>query len=360
MKAMTRSTAACVRRVRATLPPEAFAPNAGRLWMMAAHASVVAGGYAVIRAWPTLGPLASICIGHSLACLAFAAHELSHNAVVRHRGVKYVCSLLALGINFVPPTMWNRLHNLTHHRHASTVQDPDRPFLEGERGVLTTWYSRVFYPSRRGWRTYPTVLSHFVTYISRNIAAVFYPGAAKPAIMTSKPAYRPRERAVIALEVAILLAMQYGVWVATGRSRLNYAWASPAALCVASAVIMSYVFTNHFLNPIAHDHDPIAGTTSVVVPRLIDRLHCNFSYHTEHHLFPSLNADYYPAVSAALKAEAGDRYQQLPFREAWRRLWEQDAFRRLDGGAGIGDQGSGIRDQGSGIRDQGSGLCGRN
>ncbi len=331
---MTRSTAAAVRRIRAALPPEAFEPNRRRLWMVAAHAGVIAVGYAVIRARPIAGPVTSIVIGHSLACLAFAAHEVSHNAVVRHRGVKYVLSLLALGINVVPPTMWNRLHNLTHHRHASTVQDPDRPFLETERRPATIWYSRVFYPTRQGRRHYPMVLCHFVSYIARNIATVFYPEGKKPAIVTSKPAYRDRERAVIAMELVAIGVMQFGVWVAAGQSWRGYLWASPVALGVASTVIMAYVFTNHFLNPITHDHDPIAGTTSVMVPRLIDRLHCNFSYHTEHHLFPSLNADYYPMVSAALKAEAADRYQQVPFREAWRRLWQQDAFRSLQDEAG--------------------------
>jgi len=333
MTDLSRATADCVRRVRATLPPEAFRPNAGRLRMMAFHTGMVVAGYLTIRAWPMAAPVAALVVGHSLACLAFAAHELLHNAVVRQRALKYVLSLVTLGPNMVPPTMWNRLHNLTHHRHAGTPHDPDRPFIESERGLATTWYARVFYPSRRRWRNYPLVLLHFVTYLTRNTVSVFYPADRKPAIVTSKPAYRPRERVAIAAELLVMSAMQYGVWIVVGRSWWNFFWASPAALGVASAVVMAYVFTNHFLNPITHDHDPIAGTTSVIVPPIIDRLHCNFSYHTEHHLFPSLNSDYYPMVSEALKAEAGERYQQLPFGQAWRRLWQQEMFRRVEGDA---------------------------
>lgn len=330
MSVTSRSTAACIRRVRATLPPEAFQPNPRRLLIALIHAVIVVAAYGGIRLWPGIGPLAALVIGHSLACMAFVAHELSHNAVVRHRGLKYVVSLVVFGINGLPPTMWNRLHNLTHHHHAGTEMDPDRPFLASEDQPLTTWYARLFYPSRQSWRSV-LVVFHFVTYIARHLATVFYPADAKPAIVTSKPAYRAVERWVIAGELGAIAALQWLVWMGTGRSWANYAWASPVALGVASAVIMAYVFTNHFLNPITHDHDPIAGTTSVIVPKFIDRLHCNFSYHTEHHLFPSLNADYYPLVSAALKVEAADRYRQVPLREAWQQLWEQEAFRQLEG-----------------------------
>ena len=94
---------------------------------------------------------------------------------------------------------------------------------------------------------------------------------------------------------------------------------------------MAYVFTNHFLNPISHEHDPLSGTTSVRVPRFFDRLHSHFSFHTEHHLFPALNSDYYPLVSDALKTEAPHAYRQIEFSEAWRQLWRQPRFRAVAG-----------------------------
>jgi fatty acid desaturase len=327
---MTRPTAACVRRVRASLPPEAFQPNTGRLWDVAAHLAVIGAGYAVVRRFPVSGPIVALVIGHSLACIAFTAHETSHNAVLRNRVLKYLLESLLLSVNMVPPTMWNRLHNLTHHHHAGTPRDTDRPFLESERSAATTWYARLFYPSSGRRRNYLLVLCHFVTYLVRNVASVFYPDDKKPSIVTRKPAYRPRERVIIAGEILVIAAVQYGVWVATGRSWASYVWASPVALCVSSAVIMAYVFTQHFLNPITHEHDPLAGTTSVTVPWVVDRLHGYFSFHTEHHLFPSLNTDYYPAVSEALKRESEGRYQQLPIREAWQRLWQQEMFRRVE------------------------------
>jgi len=329
MNGMSPAAASVIRRIRKTLPDAAFQPNRARLVTAALHTMVVGVGYAGIRLLPPAAPLLSVVIGHSLACLAFVGHEISHNAVVRHRVVKYLVSLWVLGINVVSPTMWNRLHNDAHHRHASTIKDPDRPFLVTEQQPATLRYAAVFYPARENWRANVLVFVHLVSYITRNIVCVFYPDDAKPAIITSKPAYRRAERWRVAAELGSIAALQWMVWIAVGRSWWNYVWASPAALCVASAVIMTYVFTNHFLNPITHDHDPIAGTTSVVVPKVFDVLHSNFSYHTEHHLFPSLNSDYYPQVSALLKAEAPEGYQQVAIGEAWKRLWEQERFREM-------------------------------
>jgi fatty acid desaturase len=323
------ATAACIRKIRATLPPEAFQPARERLWHFGLHAGVLAAGYLAIAAWPAAGPVFALVIGHSLACLAFVAHEISHNAVVRNRPAKYALTLASLGINMVPPTMWNRLHNDAHHGHANTPDDPDRPFIAGEENAATNVYSAVTMPSQDTWRGNGLIFVHFVTYIARHIVTVFYAPDAKPAIVTRRPDYRLHERQTIVIELAVIAAMQYGVWILSGRSAVNYLWASPVSLCVASGVIMAYVFTNHFLNPISHEHDPLAGSTSVRVPRLVDRLHGHFSFHTEHHLFPTLNSDYYPLVSAALKEEAAGEYRQLEFSEAWRQLWLQPRFRAI-------------------------------
>ncbi len=329
MATIAPSTAACIRRIRATLPPEAFQPAPNRLWHLPAHAAIVAAGYFLIRQWPILGPVGAVLIGHSLACLAFLAHEISHNAVIRNRPVKYLLTLATLGINAVPPTMWNRLHNDAHHGHANTVEDPDRPFIEGEENAATNTYSALTMPARETWHGNAMIFVHFVTYIIRHIVTVFYADRAKPSIVTRRPDYRRHERRMIVVELGVIAAMQYGVWILAGGSWLNYLWASPVALCLASAVIMSYVFTNHFLNPISHEHDPLSGTTSVRVPRFVDRLHSHFSFHTEHHLFPAMNSDYYPLVSEALKEEAPDDYRQLAFSEAWRQLWLQPRFREI-------------------------------
>lgn len=325
---MSPLAAAQIRQIRDQLPPEAFAPNRRRIIEAALHSAVILVGYAGVRVEPWLGPIAALVIGHALACLAFIGHEASHNAVVRQRQLKNALCFWTLSPNIVPPTMWKRLHNDAHHQHAGTPADPDRPFLTHEESTATRWYARLTYPSADTFIGI-LVFAHFVVYLTRNIMTVFYPESRKPVVVPARPRYSSRERWIIGAELLGMAALQVGIFHVVGADWSNYLWVSPAALVVASAVVMAYVFTNHFLHPVTHEHDPVGGTTSVIVAPLCNWLHGNFSYHTEHHLFPSLNSDYYPRVSEALRAHASDHYQQLPFAEAWRQLWRVPTFRTI-------------------------------
>jgi fatty acid desaturase len=80
------------------------------------------------------------------------------------------------------------------------------------------------------------------------------------------------------------------------------------------------------LNPLGNEQDPLAATTSVIVPELFNRIHFNFSYHTEHHLFPTVNSEYYPLVSKLLQEKFGPHYNRLAISEAWSRLWSLEFF----------------------------------
>ncbi|MEO6750977.1 MAG: fatty acid desaturase, partial [Chthoniobacteraceae bacterium] len=135
-------------------------------------------------------------------------------------------------------------------------------------------------------------------------------------------------RLAILAELVVIVALQIGIWWLMGGDWLRYVFAVPVALLTASSVAMSYIFTNHFLNPLCEHSDPLVGSTSVIVPRWLDWLHDNFSYHTEHHIFPSMNPRYYPLVAKLLMENFPERYNRLPFREAWRRIWEQEEFIR--------------------------------
>ena len=125
--------------------------------------------------------------------------------------------------------------------------------------------------------------------------------------------------------------MQIGVFFAVGGHWLAYLCVGPLACLVSSAIIMAYILTNHFLKPLCESNDPLVASTSVQVPALLNWLHSNFSFHTEHHIFPRLNSNYYPLVSKLLQEHYPDRYHQLRFGVAWRQLWEQDEFLDLFG-----------------------------
>jgi fatty acid desaturase len=270
--------------------------------------------------------LLSIFIGHTLACIGFLAHELAHGAIIRARLPRYLFEYFFWALVLIPATVWKRVHNHTHHAHANTPRDPDRAFLRSEKSPLTRWYTRMFYPNNRGLRWNPLVAFHLIPYIVRNVVTSFYSPPAKPSFVPARPSYSARQRLAVVSEIFGMIILQGCIFVAVGRSWFAYLWASPIAYLITSTVTMAYIFTNHFLNPISETNDPVLGSTSVTVPPVFDSLHENFSFHTEHHLFPSMNSDFYPFVASALGKRFPDRYNRLGLLDAWKRLWHGEEF----------------------------------
>ena len=323
------TTADYARVLRPHLPPEAFRAEPRHLARIALHLALLFAGYLAVRKLPLwAAPLCALVIGHSIACLGFLAHDVSHHAVLRSRLATRMLELLLFGVNMIPPSVWRRVHNQTHHVETNTPDDPDRAFRAEERTRTTEFYTQLFYPS--SIKRWPKlfVFFHFIAYIARNVWASLLPGGLKPALVPFKPRYTLRQQFVVVAEIAWLVALQAGIWQIVDGDWARYLWATPAALLVASSVVMAYVFTNLFLNPLCEHTDPLIGSTSVIVPRWVDWLHDNFSFHTEHHVFPGMNPRHFPAVSRLLGEYFPERYQRIPFREAWRRLWAQDEFIR--------------------------------
>lgn len=320
--------AATQRALAALLPEEAFTTAPHKLWVALSHLLVVAVGYWGMRHITGLPSRAiiSLVIGHSMACIAFFTHELSHGIIVRRRALRYCLEVGSWALNLIPATVWRRVHNQTHHAHANTLKDPDRRFTLAEKTLITRLYSRILYPHRHTIRWNPLVAFHFVPYIVRNTAAVFYRAASRPHLVPFKPVYSARQRAFILFELGVIVAIQLGIFLAVGRNWTAYLWASPIAVLITSAIVMAYVFTNHFTNPLLEEPDAIASTTSVIVPRIFDGVHFNFSYHTEHHLFPRMRSEFYPMLSEQLRIRHGDSYRRVPIAEAWAALWAAEEY----------------------------------
>jgi len=320
------------RVIRPFLPPRAFVPEYRHLVRISIHLLVALLGYYILRAgvpWWVMLPT-SLIIGHSMACLLFLAHDVSHGSVVSNRAVKRALELLLWGLNVIPPTLWRRLHNQSHHVETNTLRDTDRIYRACEKSAAVWAYSRLFFPNRMAPLRHPFVLFHFITNVMRHLFTSLLPGSAKPSIVTFKPHYTAAHRLAIVAELTFIAVVQCGIWWLMRGEWQRYLFAVPIPLLVASSVAMAYIWTNHNLNPLCEHTDPLIGSTSVIVPRWADWLHDNFSYHTEHHVFPSMNPRYYPEVSALLLRLFPDRYNRVPFHEAWRRIWQQGEFIQED------------------------------
>jgi len=313
---------------RAPLPREAFQPEPRHLVRIGCHLGIIAGGYAVLRETGSLwlAALISLLVGHSQASLVFLGHSLGHNVILKNPRARRALEMVIWPLNLIPPSLWIRLHNQTHHPEVNTPRDTDRVYRVCEGTAANRIYMRLFHPNRKTPLRHPLVFFHFITYVLRHLVSAFMPGDAKPSLVTYKPYYSPALKRMLLLELAIIAVLQVAMFLFLRGSWWRYLLAVPVPVLVASAVAMTYIYTQHFLNPLCERGDPVVGATSVIVPRWADWLHDNVSYHIEHHLFPGMNPRYYPEISRLLQQHFPERYNRIPFREAWRRIWAHDEF----------------------------------
>lgn len=307
-----------VARLRPFLPAGAFRPNAWGYVPIAFHLAIIfcawiACHYANRLWWP----LVAIVIGNSMSCLAILAHDVSHRSVTRNRYLLYPTELVLFGLILLPPTLWRRLHTM-HHAHPNTSQDPERRYLASELSFTGTVVAATLYPNK-ALRFSPLCLLYWVAYpIRHGIVALFYPARSKPDFVTAKPRYSTVDKSWIAFEIVWIVAIQCGLLAFVGGTGLVAVSVVP--FCITSAVLSWYFFATHGLKPIAEGDDTLAATTSLVLPAICNRLHSNFSYHAEHHLFPAVHPSHYPALSTLLQSHFPRQYHRIPILRAWSAL----------------------------------------
>jgi fatty acid desaturase len=320
-----------IQTIRPFLPKEAFQKKTNHLWYFCIYFLIFISAITLTRysnnTWIFF--IASLLAGNSLAGIVFFAHNLSHGSVIAKSWQRHFLEVLVWGLNFIPLTMWIHIHHRTHHPNAATFQDPDRRWLASEKTWIKWIYTWIFYPQKNplipGFIN-PFAYIHFVFYILRNFIAVFISPKSQLYIVPYQVPYTLKEKFSILGETAIILLIQAMIFFAIECSWLKYLFVGILPFFIAAAILVVYVATNHFLNPIKAQNNSVQGTTSVIVPPLFNKIHSNFSYHTEHHLFPSMHSDYYPLVSKLLKKHFPQDYNQLKITEAWRRLWNSQPF----------------------------------
>lgn len=311
-----------VKEIRGLLPKKAFLEAKYKVAYLFVHFCLVLAGLFLIKKVEFMLveiPLI-LFITHNLACIGFLSHELSHNSIVRKKSLRYALEVFFWGMILVPATMWRKVHNETHHHTMNTPQDPDRRTFESEKSISTIVYNKLFYPHENlKWN--PIVGFAFIPYIIKHTIAAFYKGESKPEIVTAKPSYSRQDKWLIFLEICLIIGIQCLIFLYLGVNQ--YLMTIPISIMLTSFVLMTYIVTNHLRNPhFKKTPDPLLTSTSVIVPKVIDKLHYNFSYHTEHHIMASMNSDYYPIISKILKEKYPNRYNSIPIKEALTEVWK--------------------------------------
>jgi len=302
------------REIRPHLPSEVFRPVPGRLVWLPVHLAIITGaGAAVVLASPpwyvALG--CALVAGHSWGCLGFLAHEALHHAVVRNRTVEKLVGYAGFGIYGLSPTLWVAWHNQAHHGNTGKpVADPDG------FGTLRFWEKsrvvRALETFAPGSRRVQSALFLFMWFSVHSLLVLFF--------HSERNGYYARvSRRTVYAESGTMLAFWVGVLALVGPWRFLVVYVVP--VLVANAIVMSYIATNHFLNPLTETNDPLANTLSVTAPRWLERLHLQFGYHVEHHLFPTVSGRHAPAVRDVMRRLYGERYLTMPHAQALRLLY---------------------------------------
>ena len=306
-----------VRELRPLLPAEAFRPDPWAYVPIEFHLAIVIAGWVATRYVPHLWwPVLGLVIGNSMSILSFYAHDVSHRSVTTNTYLLYPTEAVLWGLIFVPATLWRRVHG-THHAETNGDHDPDRRFLAEELTPVGRVAAAAMFPSRT-LRYNVVCFFYWLAFPWRHAVAMLYPGASKPDFVTAKPRYSRSEKIRIGFEALGIVAFQFALSKFTHGA---YIWVSILPVFITSAVVSWYFFTNHGLKPVDDGHDVLAATTTVTVPDVFNKLHSNFSYHTEHHLFPTMNPKFYPLVGGLFQKRFPEQYHRIPISEAWAGLW---------------------------------------
>lgn len=298
------------RELKLRLPRTYFKPVPSRLLWLIPHLGVIVACVWLMASYDLhiavkLGMSALIALCFS--ALGFLAHEVLHGSVVKTPLLRDTVG----GICFAPfalgPKIWRKWHNVEHHGHTQGEQDPDA------MGTLEDFHNRsavrALYSLHPQLRSLVTFLSFFVWFTVHAFLMLvrFFPALTK------------RDRVHAALQFTLPIAGWALLLIWLGWEGFLFAYLIPH--CLANFMVMSYIATNHMLNPLTPVNDPLANSLTVTKPRWLDALHLNFSHHTEHHVFPAMNPKYAPRVKALMKELWPERYNEMPHWRALHALW---------------------------------------
>jgi fatty acid desaturase len=274
----------------------------------------------------------TLVMANAVVVLLFATHDLLHGSAIRGQALRRWVGFLGLAVLWMPPTLWNAVHNRQHHGHTNSLNDPDRSYLESQPA---TWGKRIqhaFVPSDEV-SSLGLALGMGASWWVHNLRTVLSVlfGSRIRAAATIVPApfgVSRRERQAIVLELLLIIAAHAGVIAFIGFRPLPLLLGYGLPLGLGYAVAMAYIYTNHMLCPLSEDNDPLANSVSLQLPAWLDLLHLNFSHHVEHHVFPGMNANFYPMLRLILLERYPESYQSLSGAEAWHRLMTTPRYYR--------------------------------
>ncbi len=317
------------KKLRPLLPSEAFEPDRGKLVILLINLGIMILGWAIastLDRWPVFLlwlylPIALV-MGNSIVVLLFSSHNLMHGSVIKNKRLQFIMGFLGLTIGWMPPTMWKAVHNREHHNKTNSMNDPDRNYLQDQPNTWGKWFQNLFVPSAEvnPFWLFVGMINAWGFHNFRNITSVLFFNNKSVDYVPAAFTISGKERRAIAGEMLAMSALHLTVLFALQFDPIKLLLGYFLPIGIGYAGTMFYIYTNHMVSPMSSVNDPTFNSLSLRVPKFFDWLHLNFSYHTEHHIFPHINSDYYPQVRELLELHYPGRLKLVDATEAWRLL----------------------------------------
>lgn len=319
------------KKLRPLLPAEAFAPDPSKLVILFINLIILMIGWVtaaqldrlpIYILWIYL-PLA-VVMGNSVIVLLFTSHNIMHGSVIKNPYIIHISSLLGLTMLWMPPTMWKVVHNQTHHSKTNSLDDTDRNYLYEQPKTWGKWIQNLFVPSFEVNPIFLTVgmMTAWGVWNFRNLTSVLLFNHKSVDYVPAAFTQSNKKRLAITGELLVMLAIHATILSYLQFSLLKLVLGYFLPISIGYAGLMFYIYTNHMVCRMTSVNDPLINSISLRVPKIFDKLHLNFSYHTEHHIFPGINSDYYPMVQELLKVHYPGRMNLLNAGDAWRLLMQ--------------------------------------
>jgi fatty acid desaturase len=304
------------QQIRKALPDQVFKPDYKNLIWFPVHFSSLGFGFWALTNhfsyWTA--PLIALVMGHSMGCMGFLAHDIMHGGSIKNLFVRDFLGGIGFSPFAISPLLWRKWHNADHHNNTQIKGvDPDHLFTIEEfkdNPVLKALY--LLHPLLRNivifgsftFRMTQQQLRMLVIYLRDRDTPV----AEKFGMFAQM---------LVAATAWIALTWSLGPQV--------FVWGYVVALMVANALVISYIATNHFLNPLADERDVLATSLTVTLPKRLkwlDSWHQYFGAHVAHHLFPGASANNIRLIEAKAEELFPDRYHSMSIFRALQLLWQ--------------------------------------
>jgi fatty acid desaturase len=312
------------QHLRGVLPANIFEPVRLRLLWCAGYLAVMAGSMTLIATFETLMPEAAwymawpmkamlgMVIGVCAGALGFFAHEVLHGSVVRNRKLQDLLGFVGFMPWFISPTFWRFWHNQLHHgKTQAIITDPDAfPTLKIFKHSKFMNFMFPFTPGSGHKRSY----LYFFFWFS------FHVLVAQSYLRFRNSVFEKLNHRRVTTEMLIQLGIWTAILAVVGFS--NIVWTFLIPLAIQNYFAMSYIATNHNLNPLTRVNDPLVNSLTVTNNPVFEFIALNFGYHVEHHIFPTINGFHAKKIHALLKREFPNQFMHMPKWRAVRALYK--------------------------------------